>query len=234
MKQNTSSKSSTSSKLSTSSKSSMRFHRMAIAIAASGAMAATAAHASSGDKIMFVPPTDLPGMARQNGDAMFLHETSAGRTLLYIEQDQGARLATFDVTDPAHIKGEGSVQLRVSGPFDFVSPLGGKAELIRFRGGHEDAVLDLSKEKLPQLEPWRDIQVAEIGNVNANVSANANANAYALSYVDVKQGREEVTNAETGTTFKLTENGLFIIRRPDVEREKKQREQEWFWQHTGG
>jgi hypothetical protein len=49
----------------------------------------------------------------------------------------------------------------------------------------------------------------------------------------VKQVREQVTNAGTGTTFLLTENGLFLIRRPAVESDKRRREQEWFWQHTG-
>jgi hypothetical protein len=34
-------------------------------------------------------------------------------------------------------------------------------------------------------------------------------------------------------TFLLTENGLFLIRRPAVEWEKKRREQEWFFTHNG-
>ena len=45
--------------------------------------------------------------------------------------------------------------------------------------------------------------------------------------------REEVTNAGTGTTFLLAENGLFLIRRPAVEQNQRRREQEWFWQHNG-
>jgi hypothetical protein len=153
-------------------------------------------------------------LARQSGDAMFLHETSAGRTLLYIEQDQGGRLATFDVTDPVHIKGEGSVQLDVGGPFDFVSPLGTQAELIRFRQDHEDAVLDLHQERVPQLK-------ARVGDDGFTVPGDYHV-------------LDTVTNSATGTTFLLTENGLFLIRRPAVERDKRLREQEWFWQHNGG
>jgi hypothetical protein len=34
---------------------------------------------------------------------------------------------------------------------------------------------------------------------------------------DIKQVREEVTKTDTGTTFMLTENGLYMIRRPAVE-----------------
>jgi hypothetical protein len=49
----------------------------------------------------------------------------------------------------------------------------------------------------------------------------------------VKQVREEVTNAGTGTIYLLTENGLYLVRRPAVESDKRRREQDWFWEHTG-
>src|ERR1700687_763656 len=93
--------------------------RVAIAIVTSGLVAAPAAYARASSNIILVPPTDLPELARQSGDAMLLYETIDDRTLLYIEQNQDARLAIFDVTDPVHIKGEGSVQLDASEPFDF-------------------------------------------------------------------------------------------------------------------
>jgi hypothetical protein len=34
---------------------------------------------------------------------------------------------------------------------------------------------------------------------------------------DVKQVRAEIANQDTGTTFLLTDNGLYLIRRPAVE-----------------
>jgi hypothetical protein len=199
-----------------------------------------------------VPPTDLPELARQDGDAMPLHETSDGRTLLLIEQNQGARLATFDVTDPVHIKGEGSVQLDASGPFDFVAPLGKQTELIRFWQGHEDAVLDLHKEKVPSLKAVQGLTlqgpITRLGNDGFTVTSQApqmqsardvqvveTANTQDLSHVfDVKQVREEVTNAGTGTTYLLTENGLFLIRRPAVEWDKWWRDRERFFTLNGG
>jgi hypothetical protein len=226
--------------------------QIAIAIVASGVVAATAVHANPSGNIVLVPPTDLPELARQGGDAMLLHETSDGKTLLYIEQNRGARLATFDVTDPAHIKGEGSVQLDATGPFDFVSPLGKQAELIRFRQGHEHAVLDLRKERVPNLGAVQGLTlqglITHLGNDGFTVTSQApqmpsardyqvieTTNTQDLSRVfDVKQVREEVTNAGTGTTFLLTENGLFLIRRPAAEWDKRRREQLWFWEHTGG
>jgi hypothetical protein len=111
-------------KVNVSGRLSGRLRAVAITIVTSGILAAPAVYAKASGNLILVPPTDLPELARQSGDAMLLHDTSDGRTLLYIEQDQGARLATFDVTDPVHIKGEGSVQLDASGPFDFVAPLG--------------------------------------------------------------------------------------------------------------
>jgi hypothetical protein len=75
------------------------------------------------NKIILVRPTELPELARVAGQAMLLHETGDGRTLLYIEQDHGARPAIFDVTDPAHVKQEGSAQVEAPGSFDFVSSI---------------------------------------------------------------------------------------------------------------
>jgi hypothetical protein len=55
-------------------------------------------------KIVFVSPAELPELAQEPGQAMVLHATADGRTLLYVEQNHGARLAIFDVTDPVKIK----------------------------------------------------------------------------------------------------------------------------------
>jgi hypothetical protein len=233
-------------------KSAKSSRQTAMAIIAFGLVAATAVHAKPFNKIVLVPPTTLPALARQSGDAMLLHETADGRTFLYIEQNQGATLATFDVTDPAHIKDLGSVRLDASGPFDFVSPLGKQAELIRFRQRHEDAVLDLHGEKGPKLHAVSGLtlqgSITHLGDDGFTVTGPApqiqsardvqvveTANPPDVSHVfDVKQVREEVTNTDTGTTFLLTENGLFLIRRPAVEWEKKRRDDEWFFTYNGG
>jgi hypothetical protein len=226
--------------------------RMAIAIVAGAAVVATAGRASPSNNIVLVPPTRLPELARGSGDAMLLHETADGRTLLYVEQNLGGRLAIFDVTDPVYIKDEGSVQLDTDGPFDFVSPLGKQAELIRFRQADEDAVLDLHKEKAPRLKVVQGLTlegpITPLGSDGFAVTGQASKTKPAVDYqvvdtantrelrraFNVKQVHEEVTNADTGTTFLLTESGLFLIRRPAVESEKKRREREWFLEHAGG
>jgi hypothetical protein len=213
---------------------SKRLRRAAITLAASGLVTAIAVHANPSNNLVLVPPTDLPVLARQSGEAMLLNDALDGRTLLYVEQNEGSRLAILDVTDPGHIKGAGSVQLDASGPFDFISPVGNQEELVRFRQSNEDAVLDLRK-KTPSLKAVQGLtltgEVTKLGNSGFTVSGHApelqrawdfqvvdTANSQEPNQIfDVQQVREELTKADTGTTFLLTEKGLYVIRRPAIE-----------------
>lgn len=185
--------------------------RMAIAIviAVGGMVGVAAVDAKPSNETILVGPTDLPELARQSGEAMLLHEAVDGNMLLYIEQNHGARLAIFDVTDPAHIKGHGSVELGAAGPFDFISPLGNHAELVRFRQRDEDAVLDLPRAEDPQLKTVRGVALQSAITRQGNDEFTPGG--------QTTEVREEMTNAITGTTFVLTEGGLYVIRRPAVE-----------------
>jgi len=193
-------------------------------------------YANPSNQIVLVPPTSLPTLARQSGEAMFLHDTGDGRVFLYIEQREGAQLAIFDVTDPAHVRGEGSVQLDAPGPFDFVANLGKRGELVRFRGDQGDAVLDLRKiptlKRVPGLDSRNStILVADDDSRFTGRPISPAPSKGTRDYkifqngespnddrvVEVKQVRQEATNADTGTTFLLTENGLYLIRRPALE-----------------
>ncbi len=218
--------------------------RVAIATVISG-MAAGIALAGPSSNLIVVPPSKLPASARQSGEAMLLHETIDGATLLYIEQNQGSRLAIFDVTDPAQIKSEGTVEVDAPGPFDFVSSLGSRAELIQFRQSQGKAVLDLHKAKVPVLKTPQGLTLKggamPLGNDGLTVSSRALANSQlARDYqvqafnianspelhrvLDVKGVREKITKYDTGTTFLLTDDGLFLIRRPVKEMEKTLRD----------
>jgi hypothetical protein len=178
-----------------------------------------------------VASTTLPALAQQTGEAMLLYDRLDGRPLLNVEQNQGTRLASFDVTDPVHIKGQGSVQLSASGPFDFISPLGNQTELVRFRQG-QDAVLDLPRLRDPPLKtvPALALQDSAFTVAGEAVAGEANdapparsypvdtLTAYELSRIfDVKQVRAELTKGDTGSPFMLTDSGLYAIRRPGVE-----------------
>lgn len=217
------------------------------------AVAISVAYARISDNLIVVPPSDLPEQARQAGEAMLLHDTIDGRALLYVEQSQGARLAVFDVTDPAHIKGEGSVQLDAPGPFDFVSALGSGAEVVRFRQGQGSAVLDMRKVGRPSLRRVQGLtlqgMIMSLGADGFTVTSQTDSNARSTRDVqvvdtaslgnsnrvfDVKEVREEVTKPETGTTFLLTPSGLYEIRRPVVERQNELREQERLLRYAGG
>jgi hypothetical protein len=229
------------------SRFSKSLRRAVIAILATGAIVAQTADARASSHIVVVQPKDLPELARQPGEAMFLHDTIDGKTLLYIEQKSGSQLIILDVTNPAHVTAEGSVQLGARGPFDFVSEVGGRKELIHFRQTRTNAVLDLRKPVAPTLErvqgPTLQGQTMLLGSAGFTVVNEADANAdvpqpAARDYqvVDtadsneatlvstVKQVREEITNDDTGTTFLLADDGLHLIRRPGAEMRKSLRQ----------
>jgi hypothetical protein len=192
-----------------------------------------------GGKLLLVSPADLPELARQNGEAMLLHETGDGRTFLYIEQNHGARLAIFDVSDPSDIRQQGMVQLDAQGVFDFASAVGEHAELVRFRDGQKEALLDLHKAKAPAIQMVQELKLRDEmvrqensgGMMALSVTSKStegyqpkekvNELAVDLQGIrgvpDVTKVRAEVTNDESGTTFLLTADGLYVVRRPDVE-----------------
>ena len=191
------------------------------------------------NKIILVSPADLPELARQTSEAMLLDQTRNGKTLLYIEQDHGARLAIFDVTNPANIKAEASIPLEAPGSFDFVLPLGDSEQLVRFRQGQGEAILDLHKVKVPTIKMIQGLKfqgsterlgddgfmIANRGNAQSNsnpvdyqIVETGNAGDVSRAY-EVTHVRQEITNDETGTTFLLTADGLYVVRRPAVEEE---------------
>src|ERR1700730_1387135 len=129
----------------------MRIARLTLVVAGALTMTGYAEARNGSNKIVLVSPAELPELARVTGQAMVLHPTSDGRTFLYVEQNDRARLAIFDVTDPARIKQQAAPQLDAPGSFEFVASLGDHTELIRFRDGQGEAVLDLHNVKLPTI-----------------------------------------------------------------------------------
>jgi hypothetical protein len=200
-------------------------------------------HQKSNDLVV-MEARDLPEQAQTPGNSLFLHSDNAGDTYLYVEQQQGARLSVFDVTDPARIKLVVSTPLAAQGAFDFVGPLGHNEELVYFRDGQKEAVLDLRKAKKPVLrmisattdlgpaeplgeggflatdQPYK--YVPAIGRNNYQViDIAASAPTQLATVEDV---RHQVTNNETGTTFLLGPNGLTVLRRLSVENDYKEQQ----------
>ncbi len=216
-----------------------RIAQLALAAVAALTLTGQAEARNRPNKIILVRPEDLPELARVPGQAMLLHYTGDGKMHLLVEQNHGARLAIFDVTDPAHVKEEAAVQVDAPGAFDFVSSLGDYAELVRFQNGQGEAVLNLHKVKAPTLKTIPGLAVQgsteRLGGdglmVTEQPGAQSNASDPNYQFVDlsnplnpnpvgdVKNVLEKITNDETGTTFLLTPDGLYLIRRPAVEEE---------------
>lgn len=183
-----------------------------------------------GTKIILASPQSLPELARQNGEAMLLHETGDGRTFLYVEQDRGARLAIFDVSDPSDIKAQGSIHLDASGPFDFVAASGDHAETVRFRESQSEAVLDFHKASAPAIKTRQALTLPTAAERADSVDDDERPNAYGAVAVvanlqqptrafDVEGVRAQLTNKDTGTTFLMTADGLYVVRRTMLEQE---------------
>jgi hypothetical protein len=191
---------------------------------------------SSSKELVVMEARDLPEQAQLPGNSLFLHSNNAGSTYLYVEQQQGARLSVFDVTDPARIKLVVSMPLAAEGAFDFIRPLGNNAELVYFRDGQKQAVLDLRKARRPVFraisteadfgpaeslgqsgllvtaEPYK--YVSAVGRNYQVIDISASAPVQLATVGDV---RHQVSNNETGTTFLLGPNGLTVVRRLRVE-----------------
>ena len=74
----------------------------------------------------------------------------------------------------------------------------------------DDGFILVNQANVQSASNVRDYQVVEIANSQE-----------AGRVFDVEQVREEITNDETGTTFLLTADGLYLIRRPAVEEDFK-------------
>jgi hypothetical protein len=196
---------------------------------------------SKSNDIIVLQPTDLPEQAQTPGNSFFLYSDNDGSTYLYIEQQQGARLTTFNVTDPSKIKFVSSTMLTSPAPFDFVRPVGGRAELIRFRDGKGVAVLDLHTAIKPTVkiisglsesgsteplgeqafmlisEPYNYIRAIPRDYQVIDISSPSDP----LLVTTVKEVKHRVVNGDTGTTFLLGSGGLTVIRRLSVENDYK-------------
>ncbi len=91
-----------------------------------------------------------PIAATTDAQDLMLHADDNGSTFLYVEEQQGAMLAVYDVTDPAHIQLDASVPTEAHTSFDFVRTLGYN-ELIAFRDGSGNGMIDMRKAKAPKL-----------------------------------------------------------------------------------
>ena len=229
----------------------LRFGSLAIA-AAAGFLLVLPVQAEikshSGNQIV-EEPADLPEMAKTPGQSLFLYKTPDGGIYLYVEQQNGARLAIFDVSDPAKIKAAALIALNAPEAFDFVRYLDDRTELVRFRDSGRRAELDLRNPKSPTLKitsslsgPGHTESLGQTGLIMINGHyryvgseghdynlIDVSNPAHPIPIATIKQVKHKVVNEETGTTYLLGSDGLTVIRRPRVEEEYKveQIDEDW-------
>jgi hypothetical protein len=83
-------------------------------------------------ELVIVSAKRLPEQARVPAQAMLLSFVKPTTLYLYLEENNGQKLAIFDVSDPHKIKFKRLVQTNAGAPFDFVQPAGQSLELIRY------------------------------------------------------------------------------------------------------
>ena len=209
----------------------------ALATTVVSAGAATIAHSKT---IVVESPAQLPVLAENAGEAMYLYDTGDGRTLLYIEGQGGHELSALDVTDPARIKALTKTQLATKTAFDFVQDVGGRGELIRYRDGSGVALLSFKKCTHPVLAEGPTLDRADSSealgetgllliandvvrkptsdprNYKVLDTSNPSQPTLLASITVVKQC---LTKADTGTLFLLNDEGVTVVRRLRVEQE---------------
>jgi hypothetical protein len=208
----------------------------AIFAAAFGVQANAKTHSKS---IVVESTSDLPEIAQRKGDAMYLRETGGGQTLLYIEQDNGQTLAILDVSDLGAIRPVAKVSIAAKSPYDFVETLSDSAALVHYRDHSGFAVINFKKSKQPVLtaapqfeHPAQAEAVGHSGllltSMNHPITQPEDpqyeifdisnpSNPTPIATVDGVTQR--LDRPETGTVFMLSNNGLTVIRRPNVEQE---------------
>jgi hypothetical protein len=188
-----------------------------------------------------------PIAATTDAQDLMLHADDNGSTFLYVEQQQGALLSVYDVTDPAQIKLDASVETGARGSYNFVSAMG-NSELIAFRDGSGSGVIDLRKAKAPKLStiagalPTATETLGDAGYLASSsqtgpatepaveprsVQVVETAATAPLVVSTVASVTRQVARPETGTTFLLGQNGVTVIRQVAKERAYEQQLELW-------
>ena len=214
------------------------FTVIALTLTAATAMPVHAVVLKQSKTLRVETPSSNPELALANGQALYLHATGDGRTLLYVEKQEGRGLAVLDVTTPSDIRRIADATFTSASPFNFVEAIGDNSVLIQYRDGSGYAILNLAPGLHPVVENKAAFaQAAGFDPLGQSgllipVSANAgdpadaaqtyrivNTAAKDAPYVlaTVPNVTEEVANGETGTTFLLNQRGVTVVRRLRVE-----------------
>ncbi len=210
-----------------------------LTVAAAGTACAQGGLRPHRQSLLVESPSDLPVLGRQAGVDMFLHDTSHGKTYLYIESASGQTLSILDVTDPAAIRGVGEAAISAPAAFDYVQDVNHQSALVRYRGRQGYAMLDFSRYDRPSLRQTAQLSDAtaaeSIGDYGLLLTSGESAphpTAAAapdephLTYavMDTSHGaaptvlasmpgvRRRLKKTDTDTLFLLADNGVTVVR----------------------
>lgn len=200
------------------------------------------ANASVRSKTIVVDlPSDLPELAQGRSVAMYLHHTHAAQAILYLEKDEGRKMAILDVTDPGHIQAVGQVSVAATATYDFVQYLGNSTVLIHYRDHSGFATINFKNYKEPVLtaepEYLHPAKVQPDGpgalllvSAHSTTSAPTRESQYyevlsvpgssgSTPLATVKGVIQRVDRPGTGTIFLLNEQGVTVVRSLAAEEE---------------
>ncbi len=209
-------------------------------------LASSAALGQHSKTIVVVSPDALPVLAYKNPAAMYLHDTNDGRTILYVEAENGLALTTLDVSDPSDIQRISHTYIPAPSAFDFVEDIGEQAALIRYRDGSGIALLSFKHYKQPVLMEAQPIggnaayeslgatglllTSLPDGNHNANrIFPNpCNFNVVdttnpvrPVRLATIKGVQQRLSKDDTGALFLLNSDGVTVVRRLRVEQQHR-------------
>jgi hypothetical protein len=223
------------------------FSRLLIALFVISATVIPATAEGKGD-LVIVPSHKLPEKALRPGQAMKLHLVSPDTLYLYVEQDNGRSIAVFDVSHPRKIALKAFVTVDAPAPFDFVETVGRHTELIRYTDGSGNALLDLSKPKLPGIKTMAAtnneayiLPIREGGSGISGVVTKPYVSGAPADYQLILPSRtqqvltiraviQQLKDEANGTTYLLGSDGLTVIR--DVKREQDLEGMAPVWRNT--
>jgi hypothetical protein len=190
--------------------------------------------------IVVESPGDLLALAQANAEAIYLHNTNDGGTVLYIEAQNGQQLTALDVTDPSRIQRVAQTTIPANSAFDFVKSVGNNGAIIRYRDGSGVAFLSLKNSRHPVLVKCSALQnmgtSEAVGQTALLVTANEGTmhpfndpqNYKVVDTSDQSQPTllatipavmQQLGKSDTGTIFLLNRDGVTIVRRLRVEEE---------------
>jgi hypothetical protein len=214
---------------------SMMLATVAIATASAYASGATRLRTKS---VIIESPLTSPALAIRSGEAMYLHATGDGRSLLYVETEGGYSLSVLDVSNPAKIHAVTLAPASVKGTFDFVQDVGENQVLIRFRDSSQVALLNLAKSthpvivELPLHEEAGGVEavgrtallvatskspVLPVPNLQTYYVLDTSAASGPVLLAKIPAVKQRLAKQDTGTLFLLNEDGVTVVRRPGVE-----------------